>query len=412
MCLPLCGCSETMHRRLLISFTMAIALVMAALPARSRAGQDTVTLIAAHLNQPKKLTIAANGDLVVALSGDGSSPSGCTDSDELSCEDRSGAVDEVTPSGHVTTLLKDLTSISSGHDDPQATGPVEARLSDGRLQVLFQDLDLSTRTGVSRFGSGSLLGDLVSVRAGEGSGRTVEAAFGPFEASSEPDRDALGSAVTYGYEAAINSDPYSFVHYRGGWAMADAGANDLLWVSPAGEITVLAVLPTIREYAKAGTYGSSQTTAIEAEAQAVPTSVTVGPDGALYVGELGGAPFATAGETIYRVVPGHSATVYATGFTAIGDIAFDAKGDLLVLELDKKGLADPGLDDNHPASGELLSVANAGSATHPRAGTRRVLLSSRLSMPGGLAVASDGDIYLTDDATSTGGGEILRVATS
>jgi hypothetical protein len=410
-----------MNRRLLISITTATLLALGELPAgghaATRAAAATpsratgLSVIARHLDQPKKLTLASSGNLIVALSGDGRSPASCADSDELTCEDHSGAVDEVTPSGTVSTLVSDLTSISSGHDDPQATGPVEARLVGGRLQVLFQDLDLNSRTGISTFGARSLLGDLVSFSTGSVPSADAKASLGVYEAEHEPDKDVLGSAVAYGYEAAINSDPYSFVAYRGGWAVADAGANDVLWISHSGAIRVLAVLPTIREYAKADTFGSTQTRAIEAAVQAVPTAVAVGPDGDLYVGELGGSPFTVGTEDVYRIVPGHAATVWATGFTTIGDVSFDSHGRLDVLELDKKGLADPGLDDNAPASGVLIRVANAGTATDPRAGTRSVLIDSGLSMPTGLAVASDGDIYLTNDGTTTDG-EILRLRAS
>ncbi len=73
----------------------------------------------------------------------------------------------------------------------------------------------------------------------------------------------------------------------------------------------------------------------------MPDSVTVGPDGALYVGELGGVPFNTGVSSVYRVVPDHAPTVYATGFTALGDIAFDSTGHLLVLEIDQAGSTIP-----------------------------------------------------------------------
>jgi hypothetical protein len=119
----------------------------------------------------------------------------------------------------------------------------------------------------------------------------LEAGFGPYEAAHNPDH-GQGTDVADGQEAAIDSDPYSFVPYRGGFAVADAGGNDLLFVSPSGKISLLAVFEPIEETAPAKTYGSSQTKPIEAKAQVVPDWVVVGPDGALYVGALGGVPFA------------------------------------------------------------------------------------------------------------------------
>jgi hypothetical protein len=380
-----------------------VTLAAAGASTASASSSPLVTVIARHLNQPKKLTLTTGGDLVVALSGDGKAPSSCTDSDERSCEDASGAVDEITPDGHVSSLLTGLTSISSGVDDPQATGPVQARIAGGRIEVLYQDLDLSARTGISSFGAQPLLGDLVSFTFGAGR-HTVQASFGPYEARHEPDRDELGSAVTYGYESAINSDPYSFVPYRGGEVVADAGANDVLWVTRGGQIKLLAVLPTIRESAVAGTFGSAQKRTIEAEAQSVPSAVAIGPDGAIYVGELGGAPFDTGTSDIYRIVPGQKPTVYATGFTAIGDLTFDSAGRLLVLEIDKRGLNDPGADTGHPASGEVIRVS--------RSGAKQVLVSRGLPWATGIAV--DGAAaYVSIDGVSSAddghGGEVVRV---
>ncbi len=393
-----------MHRDLLIrGLAVCCGLVLMGLCAVAPVGATPViTVVAKGLDQPKKLSVSSGGDVLVAESGDGVAPASCTDGAETSCEDHSGAVAEVTPAGTVTTLLSGLTSISSGHDAPQATGPVEARIIDGRLDVLYQDLGLNATTGVSTWGASSLLGDLVSYST-TGSSHNVLASFGVYEARHEPDKDELGSAVHYGYEGAINSDPYSFAPYKNGYVVADAGANDVLYVSDSGAITVLAVLPTITEYAKAGTFGSSQKTAIEAQAQSVPTAVAIAPDGDIYVGELGGVPSAPGSSDIYRIVPGHRATVYARGFTTISDLALTSSGKLLVLELDKKGLNDPGMDDDRPASGELIE--RNGTARH-------VLVSSGLPMATGLAV-SGRYVYIAIDgvtsATDGSGGELVRV---
>ena len=59
--------------------------------------------------------------------------------------------------------------------------------------------------------------------------------------------------------------------------------------------------------------------------QAVPTSVVVGPDGAVYVSQLTGFPFPEGGSTIWRVRPGPAPTVYASGLTNVTDLAFNGK---------------------------------------------------------------------------------------
>jgi hypothetical protein len=364
------------------------------------AANSGVTVVATGLNQPKKITIAPNGDLIVALSGNGSAPSSCTNGTQADCLNSSGEIVQITPKGHVTTLLKGLPSLSSGGDEAEATGPSEARWVNGRLDVLFQDENLDQSTGLNHlYGKAAdILGDLLRYSASRHS-YTIEAAFAPFEAAHDP--NSAGSDVQYGIEEKIDSDPYSFVPYRGGFAIADAGANDLLYLSPQGKISVLATFPTITEYATAGQFGSKSKAGYY-QSQSVPDAVTVGPDGALYVSELGGLPFEVGKSSIYRVVPGQAPTVYATGLTSIGDIAW-RDGHLLVLEIDRKGLEDPGLSKGKPADGELIQINSGGSKT--------VLAEAGLTFPTALVVARNGTVYISNNGTSDAadGGEIVKV---
>jgi hypothetical protein len=78
-------------------------------------------------------------------------------------------------------------------------------------------------------------------------------------------------------ETPYDSDPYDVVAYRGGWAVADAGANDLLYISATGRVSMLARFPAVAEQLPAGVLGNPEP--ITVEAQAVPSSVAVGPDG-------------------------------------------------------------------------------------------------------------------------------------
>ncbi len=371
-----------------------------------------VQVVASGLNEPKKITVSPRGNLIVALSGDGNAPATCTDGNEPSCIDSSGAIDRVTPWGQVTTLEGDLPSVAGGGGPgSEATGPAEGAFFDGSLHVLFQNTDIDPTTGDEAYGTaGALLGDLVNFPH-FGATPQIEASFGPFEAANNPD-GGEGTAVQLGVESAIDSDPYSFVPYHGGIAVADAAGNDLLFVSRTGKISVLAVFPTISEVAAPLSLAPTQTTAIPFEAQPVPDSVTVGPDGALYVGELGGAPFDVGTSSVYRVVPGHAPTVYASGFTAIGDIAFDHWGRLLVLEIDQAGLNDPALAGGGlPTPGAIIRVGHNGSQT--------TVNSTGLEFPTGMAVAPDGTVYVSNYGVlpATGGpggssGEVVKVGLS
>jgi hypothetical protein len=151
-----------------------------------------------------------------------------------------------------------------------------------------------------------------------------------------------------GYEFAANPDggpadsnPYGLLARQGGRVVTDAGGNTLLRVSESGEISTIATFPS-----RAQGRGTDS----------VPTSVAVGPDGAYYVGELTGVPFATGAARVYRVVPGREPEVFLEGFTTIIDLAFGPDGSLYVLQHSSAGpfFAGPG---------SLVRVAPDGTRT-------------------------------------------------
>jgi hypothetical protein len=144
---------------------------------------------------------------------------------------------------------------------------------------------------------------------------------------------------------------------------------------------------------------------------AVPTSVARGPDGAYYVGELMGAPFAAGAARVYRVVPGRTPQVFLDGFTAIIDLTFGPDGSLYVLQ----HATDTGL----AGDGALIRVAPDG--------TRTVMAGAGLVRPTAFVIAppDDGDggsddddedpeadavtFYVSNCGTCVGTGEVIRV---
>jgi len=269
----------------------------------------------------------------------------------------------------------------------RGSGPAAVAVRNGTFYVLMQDA-LASSNGSNAFGpDGRTAGDLIATPAGRARPRVL-ANFATFEVAHNPDHGA-GPGSKFG-NPSIDSDPYALAPFRGGFAVVDAAANDLLWVSPEGRVSVLAVFPTQRvrlTTAVAKKIGAPSGLR-SLEVQSVPSCVAVGPDGALYVGELTGRPFEPGTARVWRVVPGRKPILFASGLTTISDIAFDGR-DLLVLELAARGLLDPA------SPGELLRIAPDGRRT--------VLARGGLVAPTGLAV-SHATIYISNNGLFPGHG--------
>jgi DNA-binding beta-propeller fold protein YncE len=202
------------------------------------------------------------------------------------------------------------------------------------------------------------------------------------------------------------SNPYGLTVLPNGDALvADAAANDIVRVTPAGVATTLARFDV-------------QTIATDhlpfpfpfptLDAEAVPTTVTVGPDGAVYVGELKGFPFRPGTSNIWRIDPDAEGAWCSTagssggcalhddGYTAVQDIAFNPNnGRLYVLELAADGVLafEAGFETGQFPPGVLLEV----SRNHVRE-----LAAGQLSQPGGIAIARNNKIYVTDGVFTSG----------
>ncbi len=200
-------------------------------------------------------------------------------------------------------------------------------------------------------------------------------------------------------ETGYDSDPYDVIAYRGGWVVADAGANDLLYVSATGRVSMLARFPAVAEQVPAGVFGNPAP--ISVDAQAVPTSVAIGPDGALYVGLLLGVPSDPGTSDIYRVVPGHQPEIWARGLTSVTAIAFDRQGRLLATEFNAGGLLSP-----PTVPGALVRISDNGQ-------TVTTLPVPGLYQPTGVAVSANGTVYVSiygDNTTaSSQAGEIVKI---
>lgn len=306
-------------------------------------------VVARDLHSPRGIARGRHGEIYVAEAGIARGPNRFT---------TTGAVARWSH-GRLVRVARGLFSAQSVDGGPFAIG-IDDVTVDRRGRVSAIQTYRNPQTVPARYRR--QLGHVIMIGAG-GKVR-LGTQVSSIEFRKNPDR------------GGVESDPYSLVAFRGSTYVADAGANDLLRVRD-GRVTVAAVLPLT-----------------PSGAQSVPTVVRPGPDGALYVGELGGggtqAPRGQA--RVFRVVPGHRPTVFARGFDEIAGLAFDRHGALYVSEFMK----DP--TGAHP-EGDVVRV--------PRRGPRTVIGRGSLVQPAGIAV-SDGWLYVANRSASGRSGSLVR----
>jgi hypothetical protein len=379
--------------------TLCVALVATCTVPLGAATADAgrLTVVARDLNNPRKLFLAPGGALYVAEAGAGGRDRCLGSGAGRACIGLTGSITEIAH-GTQRRVVVGLASVAT-LDEQRAAGPADVVFRDGRYDVLLQDTAMTARgdNGLGR--DGKTLGAVVTTAPGLAKPHVV-ASLAAYEAAHNPDHGA-GPGRAYG-NPSIDSDPYAFTPYRGGLAVVDAAGNDLLWISPKGAVSVLAVFPTqtvrltTADRRRFGIAPRVESLTV----QSVPSSVAVGPDGALYVGELTGVPFRRGIARVWRIASGGKPAVYASGLTNVSDVAFLGKS-LLVLEIAAAGLGAP------PSPGALIRIDPGGGRT--------VLASQGLAEPTGLAVGN-GAIYITNHGTSPGAGpgphgQVVRLPT-
>ncbi len=219
-----------------------------------------------------------------------------------------------------------------------------------------------------------------------------------------------------------DSNPFD-VESLGGHAalVVDAGGNDLLRVHRNGDVDVLAVFPDelVSTANLQGLLGCPDPVipdfaflcGLDAmPAEAVPTSVTVGPDGSYYVGELKGFPAPTGESNIWRVASGASwaecgaspdcVKVFDGGFTSIIDMTFGRDGKLYVAELDEASWA--AVEFGLPGAGGTISACNVNTGYCE-------VVADGIFMLTAMTLGKDGTIWATQNALIPGLAEVVAI---
>ena len=347
------------------------------------ASAETVTVIASGLDNPRGIDVAANGRVYVAEAGAGRIA--------------------VIRGGTVRTFLGGLPSLTS--PEGETTGVVNV---DAQANAVVAAIGGGPQDVDARFDT--------ALRATPGHARRLADIQGYRDARPEPACAPNANPVAWcdldDPANPTDSNAYGIATMDGAETfVTDAAGNDLLRIGPAGRVSTVAKFPN-------HLVGTAHLPPflqippnIQLPAEPVPTSVTIGPDGWLYVGELTGFPFTPGASRIWRVDP-HArnvtcdaaatsgpCTVYATGFTSVIDLDWGPDGALYVAEMVKNGV------------GNLFfgSPDVAGAVIRVQGSTRTELAAGQLVLVGGVA-ATKGAVYVTTGDVLPDGGAVVRIS--
>jgi hypothetical protein len=334
----------------------------------------SVSVVADGLNNPRGVDVAANGHVFVAETG-------------------TGRILEIH-GGSVATFTSGLPTATSPEGD--TTGPVNVSVRTGiggavaaigggpqNVDPRFDSvLRLSPR-------SGRVLADIQAYR------------------NAHPDTTDLDQPPN-----PTDSNAYGITSLGGGRTLVtDAAGNELDLVGPGGSIQTVAKFPNAVVSTSHLPPGMVPPFVTQLPAEAVPTTVAVGPDGWWYVGELKGFPFTPGASRVWRVSPSARnvvcdpsassgpCTVFASGLTSITGLDFGPDGSLYVVEMVKDGV------------GNLFFGSSdlGGALIRIKGGVRTELAAGQITLGGDVAVARNGTIYVTDHTVIPGAGRVLAI---
>lgn len=373
-----------------------LTFCVAAFSGMKAASAASFSVIADGLYNAGGLSFSPDGNLYITEAGIGGSgacvPPASGQGDSL-CYGTSGAVTKIE-NGKIERILTGLPSIALP-DGTGAGGPRDIQFdATGKPYILigyganpaFRDRNLGYTD----------LGKIIAPDFKTNSWTSV-ADLANYELANNPDGGDVGS------------NPLGFVIDGNKLVAADAGANDLLRFNTVSnnlqaivafpqDILTNPIFPPSdspsnepAQVPSQGEVGRSQFAT-----QPVPSSVAKGPDGAYYVSQFTGFPFAEGGAKIYRVGADGTPTVFADGFTQLTDLQFDSTGNLYALQYANQSAWKGDFD------GSVIKIAPDG--------TRTTLLSGNgLESPSALTIGADGAVYVTNRGDRPGLGQVLKI---
>ena len=352
--------------------TVATAAVVVNAPAG--ADPSAPVVVVSGLNNPRQLSLIGTDKLLIAEAGrggdidlgmgpEGEVFAGATGSISL-VESPATASDE-TPNRIVTGLLS-----GAAQDGSAATGSdgVSSLSSGGPVYIQETFFPPQLLPDELRKQNGRLLRAHI-----DNPHMKAVANITKFEAQNDPDGQG------------VDSDPYAVLARPGGELVADAAANDLLWVSDAGAISVVHVFPNVTTGACAGQSDPDQA---HPGCNFVPTSIAVDRKGHIYVGGLSSL---TPGEAQVVELSADGSKVLKTwgGFSAVTGVAVDNHGHLFVSQL----FAPEANAPSPQITGVLTTIDRAGNRT-----------DMDVPFPAGIVLANQHLLYVSAFSIAPEGG--------
>lgn len=313
---------------------------------------DKHTVIVSGLDNPRQLTFTPNGRLLVAQAGHGSNdPNNCSHG---TCVGKTSKV-SVIRSGKVHNVMTGMLS-GAGKDGSFAVGVdgADKRANGAYFGIVTYAPPDVLPQGLPGRQSGKVLAKLPN-----GPLHAIANISG-YERRADPDGEGF------------DSNPYSLLALKNQILVADA-AGDFIARVHDGKVSTWAVLP---EYGK--------------KVDAVPTVVTKGPDGSIYVGELHSEQKGKA--KVWKYDRRGNVLRSWRGFTTVTGVARGKDGSLYVSEL----FGGPCTFDQIPSCfpGRVVKVSPNGDRSY-----------RRVPFPAGIAVRNGHvNVAVFSVAPSTGFG--------
>jgi hypothetical protein len=370
--------SDSLQRLRLLALGACASASLLGLDAAAEAAPTyKAKTLATGLESPRGVAIAPNGNLVLSEAGRGGNGSCLTSgSNNLVCYGTSGALGlfnfSTNSYSRALTGLPSLAKQTSPYED--ATGLNKLTFNgSGQLMGVFGN-EGGTRTFPDP-GQWQWFGQTVSINL-DGSTVNPLANITAFEVLNNP------------HPTAIDSNPWDLVVRGSDTFVSDAAGNSLVKADSLNQVSLVHVFPNKDV--------STPTNAPpgfppQFSAQTVPTGLAIGSDGALYIAQLSGLPFAPGSADVFRYDFVNPVTTFASGFSNLVDIAAGPDNSLYLLQYRNDFWAS--------APGSILKLGLDGSVE---------TLFSGLTNPTSLAVAPDGTIYVTNNGNGVNG-ELLEL---